>query len=142
MTDIGQAIREARRDRGLTIKRLAELAGVDERTVGRIENGEVKNPSKAGQLQKILGIGIYARTRGDADPSGDSSDPRLSEATFSELMAAAMAAHARETRELREALGGTRLASREELPPTVATRVTDGTIPAGWDKPNEGNSTG
>jgi transcriptional regulator with XRE-family HTH domain len=139
MTDIGRAIREAREAQRMTIKRLAELADVDERTVGRIERGEVKNPSKAGELTRVLRIGIHARGRGDNDSSGLPRDPRLSEATFTELLGALAAVYGRDVREATET---TRLASREELPPDVATRATSGTIPAGWDHPNEGNSTG
>jgi transcriptional regulator with XRE-family HTH domain len=142
MTDIGRAIRDARQAQRMTIKRLAELADVDERTVGRIERGEVENPSKAGQLERVLGIGIYTRGRGEDDSSGLPRDPRLSEATFSELLGALAAVHGRDVREARASSEITRLASLEELPPDVATRAANGAIPTGWDHPKEGNSTG
>lgn len=67
----------------MTIKELAEAAGVDEATVGRIERGVTLNPSSATALQKILGIGIYQRAE-----SNDARNPRLSDATFEELLGA------------------------------------------------------
>lgn len=82
MTEIGDAIRAARRDQGLTILQLAESAGVDEATVGRIERGRTGNPSSANALQKVLGIGIYQ------PPKTHDSNPRLSDATFEDLLGA------------------------------------------------------
>lgn len=90
MTDIGRAIKAARKDQGLTIKQLAEAAGVDEATVGRVERGVTKNPSSADAMQKVLGIGIYHQPE---RATAAERDPRLSEATFSDLLGALAARH-------------------------------------------------
>lgn len=154
MTDVGTAIREARQQQRMTIKRLAELAGVDERTVGRIERGEVTNPSKAGQIARVLRIGIYSP--GDDLVSDDSRDPRLSEATFTELMAAAMAVHSREVRAAREGdqprehrpedtVAAGRMLLMRELPPGVRDAMENGDAVVGTDDhshPNTGHTGG
>lgn len=91
MTEIGHAIRQARRDQGMTIKELADRAGKDEATVGRIERGVTRNPSSADALQKVLGIGVYQQP----EPTTIDRDPRLSEATFSDLLGALALRYAR-----------------------------------------------
>lgn len=49
--DLGAQVRATRRARGLSSKRLAELAGVARNTLGRIENGEHVMP---GNLRAVL----------------------------------------------------------------------------------------
>ncbi|HJR04588.1 MAG TPA: helix-turn-helix transcriptional regulator [Methylomirabilota bacterium] len=141
MTEIGQAIREARQAKHMTIKELAERAGVDERTVGRIERGEVRNPSKAGQLQRVLGIGIYASGR-DQPAGGDSRDPLLSEATMSELLAAVANRYGDVVRSSRfrtpEPGDVTEL---DELPPDVLALGPD-RVAGEWVNPSGGRSSG
>lgn len=68
----------------MTIKQLAELAGVDEATVGRVERGVTKSPSSADAMQKVLSIGIYEQP----ERPTTNRDPRLSEATVGDLLAA------------------------------------------------------
>lgn len=83
VSEIGDQIREARRARGMSMVELAEAAGVDLSTVGRIERGKSPNASKAGMLQRVLDIGPYA----PAAPAPRGDDPPLSQATFAELQA-------------------------------------------------------
>lgn len=136
MTDIGQAIRDARQAQRMTIKELADQAGVDERTVGRIERGEVKNPSKAGQLQRVLGIGIYARDQ----VAGDTSrDPRLSEATFPELLQALAARYGNVVRRVRAPEGD--ITEVDELPDDVLA-LGPTRVPGEWTNPTGGRSSG
>jgi transcriptional regulator with XRE-family HTH domain len=90
MSDIGAQIRAARQAQRMTIQELAKRAGVDQRTVGRIELGESPRPSKAGLLQKVLKIGPYAPPPPERDAL---SDPPLSEATFAQLLQALESRH-------------------------------------------------
>ena len=53
---IGDRLREARKKEGLTAKKLSELSAVPEKTIYRIETGEVKDPkiSSIAPLIKVL----------------------------------------------------------------------------------------
>lgn len=53
---LGAAVRNARKNRGFTQDRLADISGISVRYIGRIERGEV-NPSYEilGRLEKALG---------------------------------------------------------------------------------------
>lgn len=69
----GDVVRQARTARGLSQERLARLAGVSARTIGRIERGEdYDDPRMLPTVQRALGI-------------GDSQDPPLSKASAIEL---------------------------------------------------------
>ena len=56
-----QALRQHRKDRRLTIKKLAEVSGVAERYIYMLEHGEKNNPTLnvLRQLGKVLGIAFY-----------------------------------------------------------------------------------
>ena len=56
-----QALRELRRQRKLTIKKLAEVSGVAERYIYMLEHGDKSNPTLQvlRQLGKVLGIAFY-----------------------------------------------------------------------------------
>jgi transcriptional regulator with XRE-family HTH domain len=108
MTDIGTQIREAREDLGWTQKELGRRAGVDPRTVRRIESGESRYPAKAGLLQQALRIGPYA------PPA--TAGVLLRDATFAELM------HALATRHGAELLTAgviSKITTMDEVPPEV-----------------------
>lgn len=57
----GETLRELRKQRKLTIKKLAEVSGVAERYVYMLEHGEKTNPTLQvlRQLGKVLGIAFY-----------------------------------------------------------------------------------
>jgi|GEM_PF-1418311 len=52
-TGVGQTIREARREKGLTVEQLAEKSGCFESTIEKIELGEIRGERE--QLQKLAG---------------------------------------------------------------------------------------
>ena len=56
-----EALRHWRRQRGLTVKKLAEVSGVAERYIYMLEHGEKNNPTLTmlRQLGKVLGIAFY-----------------------------------------------------------------------------------
>lgn len=56
-----EALRHWRRQRGLTVKKLAEVSGVAERYIYMLEHGEKHNPTLTmlRQLGKVLGIAFY-----------------------------------------------------------------------------------
>lgn len=60
--DAGQVVREGRRRSGLTQKRLAELAGVSQSLIARIESGQVQ-PSfeRVVELVRAAGLDIDIR---------------------------------------------------------------------------------
>lgn len=118
----------------MTMKQLSEAADVDERTVGRIERGEVKNPSKADALQQVLQIGIYSTTE---HPGGRPHDPRLSEASFTDLLGAIATKYGKDIRAAYT--GGAGLDAVDELPYEIAVRARNGAIPVSKDQPIERN---
>lgn len=137
MSDIGDAIRAAREARRWSQGELAKRAEVDIKTVGRIERGEVKNPSKAGQLQRALQIGIYAPPAEQLRPH----DPPLSEATVPELAAALVTKWAQDVRAA-DTANGIRIRSREDLPDHVQAAIDEHRKHTSIDGPSGGNSTG
>lgn len=56
-----EALRHLRRERKLTIKKLAEVSGVAERYIYMLEHGEKTNPTLhvLRQIGKVLGIAFY-----------------------------------------------------------------------------------
>ena len=59
--EIGELINSKRTEKGLTMKKLAELMGVSEGTISRWESGDIENikRKKIEKLSKVLGISIY-----------------------------------------------------------------------------------
>lgn len=59
--EIGELIYSKRTEKGLTMKKLAELMGVSEGTISRWESGDIENikRKKIEKLSKVLGISIY-----------------------------------------------------------------------------------
>lgn len=69
LRDIGRRIRSARAEAGFTQGQLASSAGVSERLIRSVENGEARNVS-IGRLVSILnqfGLDLYV---GKIDPTG------------------------------------------------------------------------
>jgi transcriptional regulator with XRE-family HTH domain len=58
MTEIGDYIRERRKEKNLTLRGLAELAGISHTEVFRIESGERKMPSVQVLLQLAKALGV------------------------------------------------------------------------------------
>jgi transcriptional regulator with XRE-family HTH domain len=56
MKTIGQQIREAREARGWSQKKVAELAGCLQQTVGRLENGDIQKSEDLPAICMVLGI--------------------------------------------------------------------------------------
>jgi transcriptional regulator with XRE-family HTH domain len=58
MTEIGDFIRERRKEKDLTLRGLAELAGISHTEIYRIESGERKMPSVQVLLQLAKALGV------------------------------------------------------------------------------------
>lgn len=83
----GAAIKAAREARGWSQRQLAQHAGIGQRTLGRIERGEVEETPKLRRVQAYLRIGPYQTN----EPDGSNNyDPPLSQATAGELGAEVM----------------------------------------------------
>lgn len=64
----GIEVRQARQERKMSQRAVAKATGMDTTTVGRIERGEVKEPTKLVVLQRFFHTGKYKH---DADPVDD-----------------------------------------------------------------------
>lgn len=116
MTDVGTAIRKARHEKGLTQRQLADAAGVDITTVGRLERGLTKDPASLDKLQRALGMGIYAPAPPVEPPTVDRRDPLLSEATFEETVGHLLRLHGEALRKTGSVTFG---GSIDRLPPEL-----------------------
>ncbi len=67
---MGSEIRDARRRRRITIKLLAERAGVSEKVIGKIERGD-PTTSMGGYAAVLFVLGMTERLANVADPSHD-----------------------------------------------------------------------
>lgn len=64
--DLGAAIREERKKKGLTQVELAELTGIGVSYIGNIERGkETAEVGKAIRLLSLLGTDLFVRERGE-----------------------------------------------------------------------------
>lgn len=87
LRDIGRSVREARTRVGITQRQLATRAGVSERLVRFVENGEARNVS-IGRLISILDqLGLDLRV-GDG---GCTETPVAQDASYSNLLQQAVA---------------------------------------------------
>lgn len=99
MSAEGEEIRHARRVRKMTQKQLAAASGVGLRTITRIETGEAEGDGKEAEtaslvvLQKFLRVGPYTPETGQSD------DPPLSKASFTELVQAIVTRHGNDMRD-------------------------------------------
>jgi len=120
---------------------LARVAGVDPRTVRRIESGESVYPAKAGLLQKALRIGPYAPASTKA--ADDAQDAvLLRDATFPELLQAIALRYGDAVRagQFRQPAEGD-VTHLDHLPADVEALGPNG-VPGEWVNPNEGRSSG
>lgn len=75
---MGSEIRDARRRRRVTIKLMAERAGVSEKTIGKIERGD-PTTSMGGYASTLFVLGMTNRLADVADPSHDLTGRELDE---------------------------------------------------------------
>lgn len=84
--DLGLAAKEARRQRNLTQKQLADKLGTNQEWISQFETGRLENPSLGTVLKAfaILGVDLNTATnRGTApDESFDTGDLALDEPSF------------------------------------------------------------
>lgn len=93
-------IRRERKAQGYTQRSLAKASGVGLRSITRIETGEAERDGKDKDadtrslvmLQKFLRVGPYK------PETGQSNDPPLSQASFSELLHALSSKHGQDVR--------------------------------------------
>ena len=73
---IGALIKEKRQQKGLTMKRLADMVEVSEGTISRWESGDIQNikRSKIEKLSNILDISIYTIMGWKNPDDGENSD--------------------------------------------------------------------
>lgn len=111
--DRGTAIRRARKSRGLSINDLAGLTGVSNRTIGRIERGEVDKAHSLQALEEELRTELRQLAERDAaeltqaldEPGQPGKDnPRLRDATFMQTLGHLADLHAELTAELADAI--------------------------------------
>lgn len=144
MSDIGAQIREAREALGMSQAELGRIAGVDPRTVRRIESGESRYPAKAGLLQKVLHIGPYAPPASRAGAETD-EDVLLREATFPELVQQMLTRYGQDIRATERRAAGdapsTERVQIDTLPPEILALGPDGVV-GDWTSPKEGRSSG
>lgn len=57
LLEIGEIVRKARSEKGLSQKQLAELAGVDQPAISRIENGQ-RGPGIDAQTKVATALGV------------------------------------------------------------------------------------
>ena len=75
---MGNEIRDARRRHRITIKLMAERAGVSPKTIGKIERGD-PTTSIGGYASVLFVLGLTERLAGLADPAHDLTGRRLDE---------------------------------------------------------------
>lgn len=67
MDDLGQRIRAARERRMMTQQELADLVGVDKRTVGNWERGRVRPRNRMGKLTEVLDLEMSSLEQAEED---------------------------------------------------------------------------
>ena len=78
LNKIGSEIRDARRRRRITIKLMAERAGVSQKTIGKIERGD-PTTSIGGYASVLFVLGMTGRLADLVDPALDLTGRQLDE---------------------------------------------------------------
>lgn len=86
LRDIGRSVGEARKSAGLTQKQLAALAGVSERLVRSVENGEAQNVSISRLISIMEQLGLDLCVVGSSVV-----EPVTQDASYSDLLQQAVA---------------------------------------------------
>ncbi len=78
LNKIGNEIRDARRRRRITIKLMAERAGISQKTIGKIERGD-PTTSIGGYASVLFVLGMTGRLADLVDPALDLTGRQLDE---------------------------------------------------------------